>query len=347
MGSYKPAHVGIYSLGTLEGRPCAVWRHNGRRSRFRLGPANLSQAEAEAALHTFARQRTRMVDASGEGTIQSLFDAYIEDKLLDRNPVENQRQMWKALGPVFAHLTPADITKKVCTDYSKRRVRMGRKLGTVWSEMVILRTVLNWSAENNLIAKAPKVTIPPKPEPRDIFLSRDDLDKLLNASDHPHLTLYIILAISTAGRMGAILDLTWRRVDFDGGMINLHNPDRERTAKGRAIVPMNGSARAALMEAKRGALTDYVIEFNGSRVRNVKRALAAAAKRAGVICSPHVLRHTAGRFMAEAGVPMEEIASFMGHSTPALTYRVYARFSPGYLRKAGAALEIGLRKVGS
>jgi hypothetical protein len=43
--------------------------------------------------------------------------------------------------------------------------------------------------------------------------------------------------------------------------------------------------------------------------------------------------------MAEAGTPMAEIAQFLGHSSEAVTFSVYARFSPTYLKRAAAVLE--------
>jgi hypothetical protein len=43
--------------------------------------------------------------------------------------------------------------------------------------------------------------------------------------------------------------------------------------------------------------------------------------------------------MADAGVPMEEIAQCLGHSDVEVTRRIYARFSPDYLSGAAAALE--------
>ncbi|WP_253284257.1 MULTISPECIES: tyrosine-type recombinase/integrase [unclassified Ruegeria] len=55
--------------------------------------------------------------------------------------------------------------------------------------------------------------------------------------------------------------------------------------------------------------------------------------------SPHVLRHTAAVHMAEAGIAMEEIAQFLGHSDSRITASVYARYSPEHLRKAASALE--------
>lgn len=67
----------------------------------------------------------------------------------------------------------------------------------------------------------------------------------LDACAAPHIRLAVILLLGTAGRAGAILDLTWDRVDFDRGIINLRLAD-SATRKGRAVVQMNGMTRAAL-----------------------------------------------------------------------------------------------------
>jgi len=68
--------------------------------------------------------------------------------------------------------------------------------------------------------------------------------------------------------------------------------------------------------------------------------MAAAARRAVLKCSPHVLRHTAAVWMAEGGVPMAQIAQFLGHNDSRTTESVYARFSPNLLQHAATALEL-------
>src|SRR5262249_40423315 len=148
----------------------------------------------------------------------------------------------------------------------------------------------------------------------------------------PHMHLFVVLAYSTAGRAGAILDLTWNRVDFERGQIRLGTG--EKRAKGRATVPMTDGARAALVDARKAALTDHVIEYSGRRVHIIKRAFKAAAARAGLPSdtSPHVLRHSAAVHMAESGVSMSEIAQFLAHTTEKVTFATYARYSPDYLR---------------
>jgi integrase len=100
------------------------------------------------------------------------------------------------------------------------------------------------------------------------------------------------------------------------------------------------TARAALQEARQGALTDWVIEWAGKPVKSVKRGLRVAAQRAGLEhVSPHDLRRSAAIHLAEDGISMEEIAQLLGHSNVNTTRQIYARFSSDYLRKAAEALE--------
>lgn len=198
-----------------------------------------------------------------------------------------------------------------------------------------MRAALRWQDKNTPAI----VEMPPTPPPRSRHLSRVQYRALRDAAQlTPHLYLFVVLAYSTAGRATAVLDLTWDRVDFEAGVIRLGTG--ERRTKGRATVPITESAQVALLEARQAAISDYVVEYAGRRVASVKRAFAAAAERAGVPwCTPHVLRHSAAVHMAESGIPMAEIGQYLGHSSESVTYRVYARFSPTYLRRAASALE--------
>jgi integrase len=139
--------------------------------------------------------------------------------------------------------------------------------------------------------------------------------------------------------MSAILELRWEQVDFKHGIINFNQAGREQTNKRRPEVPMNRRARDALEEAARGALTEYVIEWDGKPVKSIKKAIRMAAKRAGIACSPHVFRHSAGVWMASADLPMQKIAQYLGHTSTRVTERTYARYSPSFMKDAAAALE--------
>ena len=196
-----------------------------------------------------------------------------------------------------------------------------------------------------MIESAPHIWRPEKPAPKERYLSRDEIQRLLDSASAPHVKLAIILLLGTAGRVGAVLELEWERVDFDRGTINLRKSDSE-TRKGRAVVPMNGMTRAALSAAREAALTDYVIEYGCDRVKSIRKGFANACERAGIEdATIHTLRHTAAVYMAEAGIPMSKISQYLGHSNTQITERVYARYAPSHMQDAAEVLNFAELKA--
>ena len=319
------------------GKLSVSFTENGRRLRRALGTDDI--AVGKARLIEFTRQLSSQAQG-GPVTVAAIYQSYVADRRSEGKRTERIQDAWKRLAPTFGEMLPAYIDKEMCRKYTKNRLKDGVSNGTIHLELGYLRSALILAERENWITKAPFVWLPQKPPPREHHLTRDEAEKLLEAAAFPHLKLFIILALSTAGRAESILDLTWDRVDFDRRRINPRDPGKSATPKGRAITPMNETAAKALQEAQEGALTPYVIEWAGKPVESVKKGIGAAGVRAGVKVSPHVLRHTAAVWMAEAGVPMDEIAQYLGHSSPATTYRVYARYSPDYLQKAAKSLEL-------
>ena len=184
-----------------------------------------------------------------------------------------------------------------------------------------------------------------EPRARERWLTEDEVRSLIDAAVSPHLRLFIILALATAGRKEAILGLTWARVDLDRRLIYLDDPTLDRTSKGRATVPINDMALAALTSAKGASLTPYVIEYAQGRVASIKTAWAATLSRAGIEhATPHDLRRTAASWMVMAGTPIEQVARYLGHSSPRTTWKVYGKFAPDYLRTASEAVSLDLRR---
>lgn len=263
-----------------------------------------------------------------------------EDYLADRGPrissMETLRFCWRRLVPVFGHLRPDQITRGLTRSYALSERRRGVGNASIRRDLGVLGAVVRYSDK----ASPAVIEMPSAPAPRTRYLTRDEYRMLRDAARVvPHCHVFVVLAYSTAGRAGAILDLTWDRIDFDRRLIRLSRGEAASN-KGRATVPMTEACHVTLAEARRASISDYVVEYAGRRVRSIKRAFKAAVERAGLTdVSPHVLRHSAAVHMAESGVPMAEIAAYLGHSSTSVTERVYARFSPGYLRKAARALE--------
>jgi integrase len=304
----------------------AVWRQPGAGTQ-RRALRTKDRAAAERLI-------TDLKSAPVGELVSDIFDAYQRDK---QEKASHQRMLdaWKALKTVFGHLRPDQISRELCRSYITKRRALGRGNGTIGKELSVLRSALRWHDRQTPAV----IELPPKPAPRERHLGRTEFAKLLEKADAFHVQLFIVLALSTAARATAILELTWDRVDLARGIIKLATGSDGEGRKGRATVPITETAKPWLEKAKEAAMTDFVIEWGGKPVKSIKKGFGRAAQRAGLDdVSPHVLRHTAAVWMAENGVSMDQIAQYLGHSDSRITERVYARFSPTYLRTAASAL---------
>lgn len=249
---------------------------------------------------------------------------------------QRNQDAWKAAKAFWANLKPNHVDEGVCRSYSQKRNRAAR---TVSYEIGIVRRALIWAEGQKTIERAPKLWLPPMPERVVRALTKQEFRTFLTGSNMPHIRLFAQIGVATGGRKRAILDLKWEQVDFDRRLIQLNKTGRVQTAKKRATVPINDQLYDALVDAKRGAITEWVIEYAGGPVLDIKKGFSSMAKRAGVPVTPHMLRHSAAVWMAEAGRPMAEIAQYLGHEDQRTTERVYARFSPDFLRGAAKSLE--------
>jgi integrase len=297
--------------------------------RISTGTDDLEQAKA------VAKRLWRSMQQPDSERVEDLWAAYIADRQVDRKNTSRATDAWKRLSPVFGRKLGGEVTKDDCRAYAALRQRHGAAVGTARTELEFLRACLNlrYGRGNT------HVWTPAPSRPRDRYLTKDEVDQLLAHIVTPHVRLFVILAVTTGARMEAILQLTWSQVDFKHGRINFNRADREQTNKRRPEVPMVGRARLALQEAAAGALTDHVIEWDAQPIASIKKAIRQAAARSSVQCSPHVFRHTAAVWMAEADVPMQKISQFLGHTSVRITERVYARYSPSFMQDAAAALD--------
>lgn len=309
-----------------------LWKHSSSGNWYakrvdgsRISLRTKDKKEALARLEDLKR-------APNGALIRHAMQHYLDEKSAKRSHPQ-MLIAWKMLEPFFGHLRHDQVTRQVCREYIASRTRDGVKPGTIGRELGVLKAAVKYSHPNS----PSKWEVPAAPAARDRRLTKAEFKRLVDACDVAHIKLFVILALSTGGRKEALLQLTWDRVHFDRRLIDLRKHDLH--GKGRAVVPMTDMVYEALLLARDLAQSDHVIEFAGRPVQAVKRGFARACKRAGLNgVTPHVLRHTAASWMAEAGVPMSEIASFLGHRDSRITERVYAKFSPSYLVKAASAL---------
>lgn len=298
------------------------------RRRVQLSATDRLSAEAEARRRWLA----------GQGSARNLgqiVPAYIDAREAEGiASTARQRDAWKAMQPYWQSVDPAHIDKAMCQSYARLR---NRSASTVRYELNMLSVALRWAVNARLLDRAPEVWRPAPPERIQRHIDRPAFRRFLEAVRAPHARLYMVIAAATMARPTAILELQWRQVDFEHGIIDLNPPGRQQNKKRRPTVPIPDYALPTLQEAFAARTSDYVIERGGEPIKSIKKAFSAASARSGVKVTPYTLRHSGAVWRAEDDIPMAQLAQLMGHDDSRTTEKHYARFSPSFLRRAANA----------
>ncbi|WP_374384653.1 tyrosine-type recombinase/integrase, partial [Paracoccus yeei] len=95
-------------------------------------------------------------------------------------------------------------------------------------------------------------------------------------------------------------------------------------------------------------LSDFVVEWGGKQVASIRKGFEGATRRAGLKdVTLHTIRHSSAVAMVSAGIPITQVAQYLGHSNTAITFSTYGRFAPDHLTEAAEVLDfVKLRAKG-
>lgn len=319
-----------FTVQRFRGGFAIVWTdEEGARHRHTLESTDRQSAKAEA------RQRWEAGDDTA-WTVGRIMTGYLSAiKLREIATVTRREDAWKAMKSFWDGVSPALIDEQMCMDYAAQR-QAGD--ATVRYELSMLSTALG-SVVPKVLAQKPPLWLPAAPEHKTRHLTPAQFHRFLAGMIAPHARLYALLGVFTVARPSALFDLTWDRVDFMRGTIDLNPAGRKQTAKRRPVVPMGDILRDELGAAFKSRTCEYVIERGGKKVGSIKKAFQAASQRSTVHATPYTLRHTGAVWAAEQGISMSVLAQMMGHDDDRTTSRHYARYSPDYLRNVSNAVE--------
>jgi integrase len=335
----------------------AYWSEGKRSRRKSMGTQDRDTAEQRFAewLLIGGHRNNPTTEQRAALTVSQLWQVYRTKHVEKENvsPVSADK-IWNNLGPHFGHLTLGLLNQDCVDDYEKKRAagKIGLKSGssTVRREIGALVAALNYCARPRhnprIIEKAdiPLIDLPAEGEPRDRWLRMEEMQRLLDAAAKmrrgPRLSRierFLWLALETAARKQAILDLTWDRVDFDTNTIDYNVPGRKLTKKRRVTVAISPALRPILLRAYEERVNEIVLDSDSDVWTSVQRAAINAGfggerrgsgqKPTASGVSPHVLRHTAATHMARNGVPLFVISKVLGN-TIAMVEKVYAKWCP-------------------
>ena len=215
------------------------------------------------------------------------------------------------------------------------------KENTVGRELAVLVSALNWAADRERGRMIRGVPYIPKNRyhqtPRVRWLDKEETSALLKALPQQplYLRLAVGIAISTAARKSAILELQKHQIKWGEGQIDFHAPADGKKRKARRVCDITGMVEPWLREAFDTSKTGHIIERKGKAVKNIYPEFKALCERVGLQDFRfHDLRSTWAAGAAIEGVPMEQIRDALGHSTVRITEQHYAQIHPDYRQKA-------------
>ena len=244
----------------------------------------------------------------------------------------------------------ADAIAKLIRDLEKK----GYAASTITNYCKPLSGTLGFAVRRGLIASNPyrSLTSDDWPQQTDRRLAHEWTDEeisgLLAASaelaarreSHYDYTPLLRTAIYTGLRLGELLGLQWRDVDFEGEVLHVRRQftlTREltepKTKNGLRRVPLSADMSLLLRRHKIASVfsqdTDFVFASKAGTPlghRNVqRRGFELARVNAGLPDSLtfHDLRHAFASLAAHRGVPVQVLSAALGHGDIGVTQRIY------------------------
>jgi integrase len=243
--------------------------------------------------------------------------------------------------------------------------RRAVKQGTARRELETLGSALTYAYKARKISKPVFVHLPEKAPRRERWLTRSEAARLVagalgfspvefDAAGRPtkwkregapsyHVARFILIALYTGTRHEAVLRLRWG-VNSDGGWFDLERgilyrrgQGERETNKRRTPAPVPDNLAPHLRRWRK--LTDTgPCEYEGHLTLRQKTGFNRARELAklGGDVTPHTLKHTCATWMLQAGVPLWEVAGYLGTSE-AVIRSTYGHHAPDHLPAARAA----------
>jgi integrase len=276
---------------------------------------------------------------------------------LPGNLSENTRYQYR--WAVETHIVPAlgaarvvNLTPQDVDDFLRTKAAAGKSRRTLTVLRMVLVRALRFGERWGKVARnvAALVEIPDAPSKLGRSLTLEEARSLLTAAASERLEALWVTGLLVGLRPGELLALGWDDVDLEAGTLQvrraLHRGADNRLYLGQVKTRTSRRALdlpAPVVEAMRAHRARQAVERLAAGAAwddlglvfctevgtpidpsNLRRSLSKLTTRAGLgHWHPHELRHSAASLLSAAGVPLEDIADLLGHSSPTVTAQVY------------------------
>ncbi|MCX7144150.1 MAG: site-specific integrase [Proteobacteria bacterium] len=221
-----------------------------------------------------------------------------------------------------------EITRDLIVQIAEEK-RKDSSPSTANRMLALVRAILRRSErEWDWLEKSPLVRLYHEPTRRVRWLTPEEFNRLLRQLPE-HQREAAIFAVSTGLRQANVMKLEWSQVNLDSNTVWIY---ADQAKGGRDIhVSLNETA-IAVLRRQQGKHSSRVFTYDGKPFdRASTQGWMKALKRAGIENFRwHDLRHTWASWLAQSGVPLNDIQEMGAWETAAMVRR-YAHLSPAHL----------------
>lgn len=316
------------------GRWYIRYYHDGQEYRVAGGRTKREAQDKERRIKVELKQGADPDSFNVSRTFRFLAEVYLDDpdvKALGWYP--SVKTKVGRLTESFGMLRITSVKAPAIAKFKEERLKDGVKQSTINRELAVLRRMFRWGAEQGHVHTSAIPTIKLTPEEHKIISITEEEEARLLKKCSDWLSPLVIVGVDTGCRIGEILALTWKDLDFKAGTIQVTTSKRGKDRK----LYMTPRVRA-LLEAMPTGLPDVgVFRFPRGkyRVSTVGRTFKKAAKDAGLSSEVtfHALRHTFATRQVEKDTNAFVLKEMLGHKTLNMVLR-YAHVNPSDIRRA-------------
>jgi integrase len=209
--------------------------------------------------------------------------------------------------------------------------------------MAYLRRLLNIAERNGWINRNPfkcgdSLIHVADEKKRERILTREEESKLLAQciGKRKHLRPIIVAGLDTGCRLGELLKLRFKDIDFENNLITIQAFNTKTMRERQISITIRLKEELEKLYANTSE-PDALVFGITSQVRHGFTNACIAAGIDGATF--YALRHTAATRLVSLHIPLAEVGKVLGHTTPNTTYRYYLNPNLETVRRAAAALD--------
>lgn len=255
--------------------------------------------------------------------VKSLIEEYrklLAGRRYSKNSIKIYAGMLEAFFGFHHELQPYQITTRHFDQFNSEYVIMNG-YSVSYQRQMVSALGLFYSLFPGHYIDYSKFQRPAKSKHLPTVLSREEMAELIRKTKNLKHRCMLSLIYSAGLRIGEMLDLRIRDIDFDRGQICIKH------AKGRKSRNVGLSKAMSIM--LRSYLNTYepkLLLFEGPRnakysATSVRNVLGRSCKLAGITkrVTPHTLRHSFATHLLEGGTDLRYVQELLGHSRPETT----------------------------